>query len=80
MLIFNNIPVDKAKVRIARRYKLPQLAWYETSELKLPLPDDWRIEVCNMAGYDHPAMSDDQTRHSITNFIDSPLLRRIIQG
>ncbi|GAJ21242.1 unnamed protein product, partial [marine sediment metagenome] len=25
--------------------RLPQLAWYGTKELELPLPDRWQVEV-----------------------------------
>lgn len=60
--------------------KLPQLAWYEPRELKLPLPDSWRVEICHMAGYDRPAMTDDQIRNSITNLIGSPPIREIARG
>jgi len=39
--------------------KLPQLAWYGARELELPLPNSWQVEVCNMAGYNRPALTDD---------------------
>jgi len=42
--------------------RLPQLAWYEPKDLELRLPDHWQVEVCNMAGYNRPAMTDEQTR------------------
>ena len=65
---------------MANLIKLPQLAWYEPSELKLPFPDGWRVEICNMSGYDRPAMTDDQIRHSITHLIGSPPIREIARG
>ena len=37
---------------MTKTIKLPQLAWYETGELELPLPDGWQVETLNMAGYD----------------------------
>ncbi len=60
---------------MANLIKLPQLAWYETSELKLPLPDRWQVEVCNMAGYDRPAMTGEQIRQSVANPIGLPPIR-----
>jgi nickel-dependent lactate racemase len=60
--------------------KLPQLAWYNPSELKLPVADGWRVEVCNMAGYNRPAMTDEEMRHSITHLIGSPPIREIARG
>jgi len=47
--------------------KVPQLAWYETSEMELPLPDSWQVETGNMAGYDRPAMKPDQIKAAIGN-------------
>jgi nickel-dependent lactate racemase len=60
--------------------KLPQLAWYRPRELKLRIPDGWQVEVCNMAGYNRPAMNDDQIRSSITRLIGSPPLRTLARG
>ncbi len=45
--------------------KLPQLAWHDTSELALTLPDGWPVEICNMAGYDRPALTPDDIRAAI---------------
>ena len=41
--------------------RVPQLAWYETKALELPLPDSWQVELYNMAGYNRPAMKPDET-------------------
>jgi nickel-dependent lactate racemase len=60
--------------------RLPQLAWYETSELELPLPEGWQVEICNMAGYNRPAMTADQIRHTINNPIGSPPIRELARG
>jgi nickel-dependent lactate racemase len=30
---------------------LPQLAWHGVKELEIDFPDDWDVEVCNLAGY-----------------------------
>ena len=59
------------RIYAANIINVPQLAWYEVTELKLPLPDGWRVEVCHMSGYYRPVMTDDQIRHSITHLIGS---------
>jgi len=60
--------------------RLPQLAWYETKELELPLPDNWQVEVYNMAGYNRPAMKPDQLKASISNPIGIPPIRELAKG
>jgi len=65
---------------MANIIKLPQQSWYEPRELELPLPDNWQFEVCNMAGYNRPALSDDQIKAAITNPIGSPRIRDMARG
>ena len=60
--------------------RLPQLAWYGTKELELPLPDSWRVEVYNMAGFDRPAMKPSEIKASITNLIASPPIKELARG
>jgi len=60
--------------------RLPQLAWYETKELELRLPDSWQAEVYNMAGFDRPAMKPDEMKVAITNLIGSPPIRELARG
>ncbi len=60
--------------------RLPQLAWYGTKELELPLPDSWQVEVYNMAGFDRPAMKLDEIKVAITNLIGSPPIRELARG
>jgi len=60
--------------------RVPQLAWYETKELELPLPDSWQVEVYNMAGYDRPAMKPDEIKASISNPIGIPPIRELARG
>lgn len=59
---------------------VPQLAWYETKELELPLPDSWQVEVYNMAGYNRPAMKPDEIKASISNPIGIPPIRELARG
>ena len=65
---------------MANIIKLPQQAWYEPRELKLPLPDSWQVEVRNMAGYKRPALNDDQIKAAITNPIGAPRIRELARG
>jgi len=60
--------------------KVPQLIWYETKELELPLPDSWQVEVYNMAGYNRPAMKPDEIKASISNPIGIPPIRELAKG
>ncbi len=60
--------------------RVPQLAWYETKELELPLPDNWQVEVYNMAGYNRPAMKPDDIKASISNPIGIPPIRELAKG
>ncbi len=60
--------------------RLPQLAWFETKALDISLPNSWSVEVCNMAGYNRPVMTDDQIRSSITNLIGMPPIREAARG
>ncbi len=60
--------------------KVPQLAWYETKELELPLPDSWQVEVFNMAGYDRPALKPAEIKAAIGNPIGIPPIRELAKG
>lgn len=60
--------------------KVPQLAWHQTSELVLTFPDTWRVEICNMAGYNRPALSPDGIKAAISNPIDLPPIRELAKG
>ncbi len=59
---------------------LPQLAWYGTKKLELPLPDSWQVELYNMAGYNCPAMKLDEIKASITNLIGTAPIRELAKG
>jgi len=59
---------------------VPQLAWYEPKELELPLPDSWQVEVCNMTGYNRPALTADEIKASISSPIGMPPLRELAKG
>jgi len=59
---------------------LPQLAWYGTKKLELPLPDNWQVELYNMAGHNRPAMKPDEVKASLTNLIGTAPIRELAKG
>jgi len=61
-------------------FKLPQLAWYDPKELQITFPDSWDVQVCNLAGYDKPALTDDQIRDIIATPIGMPPIREAARG
>jgi nickel-dependent lactate racemase len=60
--------------------KVPQLAWYGTRELELPVPDNWQVEICNMAGYNRAAMSPQQIKTAVAKPINIPPIRELARG
>jgi nickel-dependent lactate racemase len=57
--------------------RLPQLAWWGSRELELAVPDTWQVEVCNMAGFNAPAMKAGQIRDAISKPVGSPRIREL---
>jgi len=55
--------------------KVPQLAWHGPRDLDLLLPEEWQVEVCNIVGYNRPAMNGEQIKASVTHLIGMPPLR-----
>ena len=60
--------------------RLQQLAWYDPRELALPLPDGWHIEVCNMAGYNRPALKPDEIKTALGKPIGTAPIRELAKG
>ena len=60
--------------------EVPQLPWHGARPLELAFPDEWQVDVCNMAGYDRPAMTDDQIRAAIATPIDTPPISELARG
>jgi nickel-dependent lactate racemase len=55
--------------------KLPQMAWDDPRDVDFPLPDEWDVEICNIAGYNRPALTDEQIKASITSLISTAPIR-----
>ena len=55
--------------------RVPQLAFYEDSDLELGLPESWEVEVRAMPGAYLPPLSDDAIREVMANPTGAPRLR-----
>ena len=51
---------------------VPQMAWHGPCSLDLPLPENWQVETCYMAGYQRTALTPDQIREGLLHPIDMP--------
>jgi nickel-dependent lactate racemase len=60
--------------------KLPQLSWHGVKDLEISFPESWKIEMCNMGGYDRPALSPAQIRSSIRFPIGIQPIRELAKG
>ena len=65
---------------MANIIKLPQYVWFEPREVEFPLPDNWRVTVNNVAGFDAPAMTPDEIRAAIVSPVGMPPLREMAKG
>jgi len=59
---------------------LPQLPWHGTKELKLNLPDNWKVELYHMRGWDRQALSPEEIRNALTEPIGTAPLRELARG
>lgn len=59
---------------------LPQLVWHGVKDLELNFPENWQIEVCNMAGHARPALTHAQIASAIINPFGSPPIRTLAKG
>jgi nickel-dependent lactate racemase len=65
---------------LANTIILPQLAWHGVKELKLTIPESWRVEVRNMAGYNRPHLKPAGIKKAIASPIGMPPLREYARG
>jgi lactate racemase len=63
-----------------RKIKLPELAWFGPREQEFLLPDDWQIEMCNMAGAGRPELTPEDIREALRKPIGTPPLRELARG
>ena len=60
--------------------KVPQMAWYEPGEFTFSLPDDWQVEVHNMAGYNRQPLKPEDIKVAIGASIGIPPIRDLAKG
>jgi len=60
--------------------KLPEYSWYEPREVEYPLPDNWRVTVHNIAGYNKPALKPARIGKAVKSPIGMPPLRELAKG
>ncbi|MBM3190787.1 MAG: DUF2088 domain-containing protein, partial [Chloroflexi bacterium] len=60
--------------------RVPQLAFFEDSQLELPLPASWKVEVRAMPGADLPPMDDEAIRAVFAAPTGAPRLRDLARG
>lgn len=60
--------------------RLPQYLWFDAKEVAFPLPENWRVTVHNIAGYNRPAMTPDEIKKAIAGPIGMPPLREYARG
>jgi nickel-dependent lactate racemase len=57
--------------------KVPELAWYGVSDLELPMPENWKVEIPQMAGYKRKALTSEEIRESVRNPIGCRPIREL---
>ena len=60
--------------------RVPELAWYDTKELELSLPESWQVEIYNMADYNRPAMKPAEIKASISKPIGISPIKELAKG
>lgn len=61
-------------------FRLPQFAWYDPKEVDYSLPDNWKVDVYNIAGYLRPVMSAGEIKTAIASPLGTPQVREIARG
>jgi nickel-dependent lactate racemase len=59
---------------------LPQLAWHGVKKLKISFPESWRVEICNMAGFDRRKLKPVELKQTIASPIGMAPLREYARG
>jgi nickel-dependent lactate racemase len=62
------------------KFSLPQLLWYENTNLEIELPDEWDVEYCPMRGADRTPLTPAQMEAAILNPVGTPRLRDLAKG
>jgi nickel-dependent lactate racemase len=62
------------------KVRVPQLYWYEPSELELDFPERWEVHYCPPRGHDRPRLSPQEMQRAFDNPIGTPPLRELARG
>ena len=59
---------------------LPQLLWYDKSQLELEFPDSWDVHYLPPNGHDRPKLTPQQIEQAFANPIGAPRIRDLARG
>ena len=62
------------------KFKVPQLLWYENSELELDFPDSWDVHFLPPKGHDRPKLTPQQIEQAFANPIGTQRIRDLARG
>jgi len=62
------------------KVRVPQLYWYNPSEVELDFPDSWEVHFCPPRGHDRPRLSPQEMQKAFDNPIGTPPLRELARG
>ena len=62
------------------KVRVPQLYWYDPSELELDFPESWEVHFCPPRGHDRPRLSAEGMQRAFDNPIGTPRLRELARG
>jgi nickel-dependent lactate racemase len=62
------------------KVRVPQLYWYNPSELELDFPDSWEVHFCPPKGHNRPPLSPGEMQRAFDNPIGTPPLRELARG
>ena len=62
------------------KVRVPQLYWYNPSELELDFPDSWEVHFCPPRGHNRPRLSPQEMQKAFDNPIGTPPLRELARG
>jgi lactate racemase len=65
---------------VKNTFTLPQLAWHGVKGMDIVLPKDWQAQVCNMAGYNKPALKPSEIKKTIAAPLGMPPLKQYAKG
>jgi nickel-dependent lactate racemase len=62
------------------KVRLPQLAWYENTELEIDFPPSWEVSVCYMKGHRRRALGEKGFREAFAKPIGTKPIRKLARG